>query len=396
MYVEMILSKFLEKSCDFMHSARRQSLLKHVQAVVAGNCLRVTHIGRAVYNNATTKSNINMANRLISNPHLQEERTAIYIALGKKLLSYSSSRPIIVVDWTSFHALKHHMIRASIIINGGRGNTLYEEMFEEKDFETRQSHERIFEVLAQMMPKGYKPIIVTDAGFRGPWFKAIQKRGWDFVGRIRNLTQYKLTTDSTWRECRKLHSLATLKPRCIGDVTLGKNHPVACKLYLYTQNSNSLPSNKTCSRCERRRCTHSKSYREPWVIATSLTSQGFKHLNKLVTMIYKKRMQIEQEFRDLKTLLAFKYTQTRDVGRLNILLLLGALANWVLWLVGFLAEHKKLHYQFQANTVRKKRVLSFIFLGLQLIRRDKIIFTARDFLALHKALPLHFLTVERL
>lgn len=391
MYVGMILPRILEKSCSFIHRARQQSLLKHVQAVINRNSLLVSEIGRGVDNKATTKSNINMADRFVSNAHIQAEREAIYIALGKEILKYSPSQPVILVDWTSFPKIKHHMLRASIVLAGGRGNTLYEKMFEEKEFEKHHTHEHVLTILEQMLPKGCKPIIVTDAGFRGPWFKAVQKRGWDFVGRIRNLTKYRLLTESDWHECRQLHGQAGFKPRCIGEIVLGKRNSVKCRLYVYKQKVSKKPSNKTCSRCKRKDCTHSKSYREPWVISTSLSNKEYKHLNWLVTKIYKKRMKIEQEFRDLKTLFGFKRTQTQNVQRLNILLLLGMLANWVAWVVGFLAEQKKLHYQFQANTIKNRRVLSFVFLGLEFIRRKRDTFSMRDFLSLRKVLPLYFL-----
>jgi len=42
--------------------------------------------------------------------------------------------------------------------------------------------------LKMMLPKSCKPIIVTDAGFRIPWFQLVESLGWDFIGRVRNRT----------------------------------------------------------------------------------------------------------------------------------------------------------------------------------------------------------------
>ena len=36
-----------------------------------------------------------------------------------------------------------------------------------------------------VLPEGCRPIVVTDAGFRGPWFRDVEALGWDWVGRIR-------------------------------------------------------------------------------------------------------------------------------------------------------------------------------------------------------------------
>lgn len=53
---------------------------------------------------------------------------------------------------------------------------------------------------------------------------------------------------------------------------------------------------------------------------------------------------------------------------LIILILLGVLACFILWLIGLCFEEKCLHRDFQANTVRHKRVLPLIYLALEGIR----------------------------
>lgn len=42
--------------------------------------------------------------------------------------------------------------------------------------------------LKAMLAPTCKPIVVTDGGFKVPWFKLIMKLGWDYVGRIRGRT----------------------------------------------------------------------------------------------------------------------------------------------------------------------------------------------------------------
>lgn len=60
------------------------------------------------------------------------------------------------------------------------------------------------------------------------------------------------------------------------------------------------------------------------------------------------------------TLIAERYT---------VWLLISSLASFIAWIVGYAAEQKKLHYDFQANTYRHRRVLSFFYLGCQIIRK---------------------------
>lgn len=75
--------------------------------------------------------------------------------------------------------------------------------------------------------------------------------------------------------------------------------------------------------------------KEPWLLTVS------KSLNRLsatrITRLYAQRMQIEQSFRDLKSHrdgCAFEDTLTRDPRRLEMLLLIHALASLVAWLEG--------------------------------------------------------------
>jgi hypothetical protein len=83
-------------------------------------------------------------------------------------------------------------------------------------------------------------------------------------------------------------------------------------------------------------------------------------------------MQIEESFRDMKSTqfgLGFEQNCTTKLNRLSILLLLVNLASLVLILLGVGVTVAKKHWQFQANTEREKRVLSFHTLGLRAIAK---------------------------
>jgi hypothetical protein len=57
-----------------------------------------------------------------------------------------------------------------------------------------------------------------------------------------------------------------------------------------------------------------------------------------------------------------------DPMRLTLQLMLGFLASFMLWLIGLCLEEKGRHRDFQANSIKHKRVLSLIFLGLEAVR----------------------------
>ncbi len=71
-----------------------------------------------------------------------------------------------------------------------------------------------------------------------------------------------------------------------------------------------------------------------------------------MTHIYQTRMQIEESFRDLKTGLDFSVGNTRKQKRLDVLLLIALLAQFVLYLLGIAVKSMGMHRRYQANTVK--------------------------------------------
>ena len=74
--------------------------------------------------------------------------------------------------------------------------------------------------------------------------------------------------------------------------------------------------------------------REPWLLATSLGSSQFNAAS--IVVMYGKRMQIEESFRDLKSHrygMGFEDSRTRGSKRLSVLFLLNMLAGFAAWLL---------------------------------------------------------------
>ncbi len=49
--------------------------------------------------------------------------------------------------------------------------------------------------------------------------------------------------------------------------------------------------------------------------------------------------------------------------------MIAMLATLIAYLTGFIAEFNQWHYQFQANTTKKRRVISLFFLGCRIIKK---------------------------
>ncbi len=84
-----------------------------------------------------------------------------------------------------------------------------------------------------------------------------------------------------------------------------------------------------CSKVHARRATDS------WLIATSLPQT--KSLGKKIVAIYRLRMQIEEEFRDIKSSLfglGFEHHKSRCVQRITILIFIATLASILANIIG--------------------------------------------------------------
>ena len=68
---------------------------------------------------------------------------------------------------------------------------------------------------------------------------------------------------------------------------------------------------------------------------------------------------------------ALRYAPTKRPKRLDTLLLVAALASFILWLLGLAAADRQWALHFQANTERRRPVLSTVFPGQELWRNHR-------------------------
>ena len=185
MHAKPILHKLLRQICSMMPAARRQALCITVMAALRGRRLTVTDLGRSIQSRAKEKHCIKRADRLLANRHLHQERFALYVALSHWLIG-PTTRPVILVDWSDLDACKtHFLLRASVPV-GGRALTVYEAVHTGKTKDKAKTHKTFLTRLRQVLPPNCCPILITDAGFRTPWFQQRNRFGWDRVGRVRS------------------------------------------------------------------------------------------------------------------------------------------------------------------------------------------------------------------
>jgi hypothetical protein len=228
--------------------------------------------------------------------------------------------------------------------------------------------------LKSMLPSNCKPIIVSDAGFRVPWFKLIESLGWDYVGRVRNATFCKNETDEDWHPIKDLYDKASSIEKCLGAYQLSRRTPFDCHMVVYKQKPKGrkkLTATGERARKSSNSLANARREKEPWLLATSLRTSTAREAKKSVK-IYRTRMQIEESFRDLKSGLRFNQSNTRTLHYLSVLLLLAMLAQYVLFLLGMAVKISNQHLRYQANSLKTATVLSYQFIGLRAFRDRRL------------------------
>lgn len=394
MKVKRILNNSLDFVTQKMHATRKKALFSCVESLLYGAHATVTSIGRDISSKANEKHRIKQADRLLSNKKLNNDALNIYRRFAQMLIP-SGSRPLILIDWSDLDkGRRNFLIRASLVCESKRGIPIYEEVHGKNTKEKPHSHQKFIDKLAQVIPENCKPIIVTDAGFRVPWFKQIQALGWDFVGRTRLPNMYSLNGE-VWNGLTELYTKATLRPKTFsGYIT--QSNPLAVNMTLYKErakgrkdlNCFGKPRQNSNSR------QHADSATDPWLITTSLPMKS--NLGKKLVNIYKTRMQIEEGFKDMKcvrTGQSMSLHSSYKTERLSNLVLLTTLANWVNYLCGTIVIQLQNQYKYQANTIKNRKVLSVIYLGKRLLKDRHSRVTTKHIVDALSLIPIKLKTV---
>lgn len=345
---------FLEGS---IHRARLECFAAVVAGVLAASRLSLTRVGRALRGRARPKHEIKRVDRLLGNAHLHAEVPLFYRRFAQ--LAAAHPRPVLLIDWTDIGTLWAALVVTLVV--EGRGVVLCAEVHPRRKENHPRVESSVLKKVAQLLPHA-RPILVTDAGFRGPWLRKVLDMGWDFVSRVRGRVQVQRRGCPGWVPVKTLWAQAQARPRILGDYQLARYLPVEARLVAVWKKR----ARKKLPRVGRRVQRSIRSAREPWMLATSLRALSARE----VVALYATRMRIEETFRDQKCLrfgLGLDDVRTRDKKRVEVYLLLAAVAHYVASLIGAAAERAGLHRQFQANTVRTRRVLSWARLGRELL-----------------------------
>jgi len=392
MHAITIVQDVLRKGCPHIHKARPESLCDVVRAALLASSHTLSNLARAIETRVggtgkrkgkavAVRHRVKRVDRLLGSRALQRERTSIYAAIAQFWLRDIGSGeptpvPLILVDWSDLNeARTAQLIGASVALQG-RSLTLYEEVHTMKAATTPKVHAAFLKQLKAMLPLSCQPIVITDAGFRSPWFRAVEAIGWHWVGRIRNRDMVRPQTHANeraglWQGAKTLYTLATGKALDLGVFDYVRSHPISARLVTIKH----APKGRhmtTVNGC-RTRSSHSKkkskAESEPWLLAASIS---LAHLSaEAVVAIYAQRTQIEQAFRDTKNPrfgLGLSYSGSRSTARWAVLALVASVAEFVIRLTGQCAINAKMQYDLQLTNRRKRAEISVIRVGVLLLR----------------------------
>lgn len=370
-----LLHKKFSKELTFVHKTRLNSLMSSCITASTSNKLFLTGLGRDAVSKKKTSSNIEKVNRLLGNKHLYHERLAFYAAMSKQLIPRKMS-PWIHIDWSCINSTTNlYLLRASLSVKG-RSIVVYEECHPKKKENNHTVHQKFLKKLSAVLPPCEPPIIVTDAGFRAPWFMAVRQMGWHFVGRLRNKNLVLLEDTEIWQLSSFFFKQATGKPTHLGHALLTEKEQVPIHILLYkgkNKNRHKRNLNKKISTGGMSK-RYSGAAKEPWVLVTSHPQARDNPAH--IVNIYRQRMRIEENFRDTKCShygQGLKHSLTRGPERMAILLLIAAIATFAAWLAGIITTLNGNASDFQAHSAKFINSLSMVYLGREALKKKLIV-----------------------
>ena len=324
---------------DDLHALRVLSLSNAVHGVMAAASLSVCAIGRGLAreHHLDPKHATKQVDRLLSNSGIDtaaaQQQWARHIVGERKQI-------VVALDWTEFDRDGHSTIALSLVTSHGRATPLIwksvgksELKNQRNDFETE-----VIERLHEALPTEVEVTLLADRGFGDQKrYAVLDLLGWYYVIRFRSgifVTDAKgeRRTAKQW-----LHPSGRSKILHGATVTANRGEVGAVVV------------------------THQKDMKEPWCLAVRMPNATAGGAVKL----YGKRFTIEETFRDTKDSrfgMGLSASRVRSPARRDRLLLLAALAQSLLTLLGAACEDTGFDRRLKVNT-SPKRQHSLLFQG---------------------------------
>ena len=372
-----LLHYYLSQKCSLVHSSRLQAVMDVAYGLQHSKNLSLTAMGRKINNKTNVKHKIKKVDRLEGNKHLHNELEYLYSGLSKYIFTYISHNanhniPIIIDLCFIKDRYDIQMLSAEVACKG-RSIPLYREVFAKGELKNKAKE--FLSNLSKCIPNEAKILVIMDAGFGEKWFEEIENKKWYWLSRIRQGKSIKLDKSDSWSSAKDIFPNIGIKAKSYDDASIMVTHDRKCRII--TKKSSAISKRKKpvkfiASKYNYGNGSFSRAAKEPWILATNLPQE---YNAPSVVNYYKKRMQIEESFRDLKSTqfgLEARHVRTNCISRWAVKLLLAAIVQIIFWIIGIIGHSKDFQRRFQANTVRDKKVFSYFYLGQLIVEHNML------------------------
>jgi hypothetical protein len=318
-----------------VHATRVLSFAMGVVGVLHAAALGVHAIGRGLADakGLDPKHAIKQVDRLLSNAGIAVWQ---WFAQWVQFVVAAREDLVVALDWTEFDKDDQATIALYLVTSHGRATPLIWKTVRKSELKNhRNAHEyEVIERLHELLPEAIGVTLLADRGFGDQkLYELLGTLGWSYAIRFRQVI--KVT-----------HAGRTLPA---GDCLPINGHAKMLRDVLVTDDQTSIPAVVL---------KHQKGMKEPWCIATDRTDLGAAGVVKL----YARRFTIEETFRDIKDNhfgMGLSATHIGSPVRRDRLLLLAAVAQALLTLLGAAGEECGLDRTLKANTVKKRTMSLF-------------------------------------
>lgn len=175
MHATRALQKALHAAIARLDLRNARNLLFAVEALLSGRRLALMELARHFPGAERVQAPLKRFDRLLGNRAVQAVRERFYQEAVIWLLR--AAQPVILVDWSELKSDgRWHLLRAALSARG-RALTLYEEVHAEVHKNNPDVEAQFLRRLRSLLPTHSVPILITDAGFRVPWFRSVESLG---------------------------------------------------------------------------------------------------------------------------------------------------------------------------------------------------------------------------
>lgn len=332
--VEKVVDRIFD---DEMHSKRKKSLANAVLGVISSASLIVHRIGLglAKAKKLFGKHAVKQVDRLIGNRKLVAwdcfVNTVPYVIASRKEI-------VVAMDWTDFDADKQATIQISLVTSHGRATPLLWKTVNKKGLKNKRNdyEDELLFRLKEVLPPDVKVTVLADRGFGDTKLYDFLKKelGFDFVIRFRG----NIIVTNNKGESKPAQEWVGANGRA-RTLRNAKVTSLSCEVPTVV-------------------CVKAKGMKQTWCIAASNPTAAAGVLIRW----YAKRWGIEPQFRDTKDIhfgMGLSETAISDPERRDRLLLISALAVFILTLLGATGEKLGMDRYLKVNTVKHRTMSLF-------------------------------------